>query len=393
MAPPFTVDEYILRAEKVRAVMKEQSLDALIIGNPNNINWLTGYDAWSFYTPQMMLIDLNDNGIYWFGREMDAGATKFTTYLSNEQVIGYPEEFIQRPDVHPSSYISNWMKKSGYIGCTIGLETDSYFTSPRSIADLQLNLNTVKWRQADLLVNWVRVVKTKAELAMMHRAATISDIAMKTAYDGTSVGVRQCDLMADIVASQIRGTKDFGGDMPALHPLILAGEAASTAHPLWTDERLKSEQTIAFELGGCCKRYNVGLARTVHLGKNKPKKLTETAKAVTEGMHAVIDKLKAEVTTGEVHKAWQNVLDQYGLEKKSRIGYSIGVGYAPDWGEQTLSFRAKEKTIVPEDAVVHIILGMWMDGWGMELSETIHVQRQSSSRLSKFPQEVQLING
>ena len=110
-------------------------------------------------------------------------------------------------------------------------------------------------------------------------------------------------------------------------------------------------------------------------------------------MHAVIDKLKAEVTTGEVHKAWQDVLDQYGLEKKSRIGYSIGVGYAPDWGEQTLSFRAKEKTIVPEDAVVHIILGMWMDGWGMELSETIHVQRQSSSRLSKFPQEVQLING
>ena len=160
---------------------------------------------------------------------------------------------------------------------------------------------------------------------------------------------------------------------------------------MWTDDRLKSEQTIAFELGGCRKRYNVGLARTVHLGTRKPKKLIETSKAVTEGMHAVINKLKAEVTTGEVHKTWQEVLDRYGLEKKSRIGYSIGVGYSPDWGEQTLSFRANEKTIVPEDAVVHIILGMWMDGWGMELSETIHVKRQSSSRLSKFSQEVQLI--
>ena len=391
MAPPFSKNEYKIRATKVRTSMREQGLDALIIGNPDNINWLTGYDAWSFYTPQMMLIDLNDNGIYWFGREMDAGAAKFTTYLSEKQVIGYPEDLVQRPDEHPSIYIANWMKKSGYRGCMIGLETDSYFTSPRSLKNLQSSLNTVKWLEADQLVNWVRVVKSKAELAIMRQAAAIADIAMETAYEGTSVGVRQCDLMADIVASQIRGTKDFGGDMPALHPLILAGEAASTAHPLWNDDRLKSEQTIAFELGGCRKRYNVGLARTVHLGKSKPKKLIETSKAVTEGMHAVLNKLKAEATTGEVHKAWQKVLDCYGLEKKSRIGYSIGVGYAPDWGEQTLSFRANEKTIVPEDAVVHIILGMWMEGWGMELSETIHVQRQSSSRLSKFSQDVQLI--
>ena len=72
MAPPFSKNEYDIRATNVRAIMKEQSLDALIIGNPDNINWLTGYDAWSFYTPQMMLIELNDTGIYWFGREMDA---------------------------------------------------------------------------------------------------------------------------------------------------------------------------------------------------------------------------------------------------------------------------------------------------------------------------------
>ena len=105
MPPPFSVGEYNNRAAKVRAVMKQQGLDALMIGNPDNINWLTGYDAWSFYTPQMMLIDLNDNGVYWFGREMDAGAAKFTTYLSEKQVIGYPEDLVQRPDEHPSLYI------------------------------------------------------------------------------------------------------------------------------------------------------------------------------------------------------------------------------------------------------------------------------------------------
>ena len=58
------------------------------MGNPDSINWLTGYDVWSFYTPRMMLIDLNDIGIYWFGREMDTGVAKFMTYLSNRQIIG-----------------------------------------------------------------------------------------------------------------------------------------------------------------------------------------------------------------------------------------------------------------------------------------------------------------
>ena len=44
-----------------------------------------------------------------------------------------------------------------------------------------------------------------------------------------------------------------------------------------------------------------------------------------------------------------------------------------------------------KNAVVHIILGMWMDGWGMELSETLHVQERRSVRLSQFSQEVKLI--
>ena len=40
-------------------------------------------------------------------------------------------------------------------------------------------------------------------------------------------------------------------------------------------------------------------------------------------MQAVMDNLHAGAITGDVHAAWQRVLDRYGLEKKSRIGYSM----------------------------------------------------------------------
>ena len=109
-------------------------------------------------------------------------------------------------------------------------------------------------------------------------------------------------------------------------------------------------------------------------------------------MAAVMDALKGGVIAGDVHQAWQKVLDRYGLEKKSRIGYSIGTAYSPDWGEHTLSFRPNEPTIVPENAVVHIILGMWMDGWGMELSETLHVLANDCARLCDFPQHVHVVS-
>jgi len=391
MAPAFSKSEYDDRLARVRAEMAARNLDAMVIGDADNINWLTGYDAWSFYTPQMMLVDLHD-GPFWMGRLMDAGAASFTTHLQASQIVPYPEELVQRTDTHPMAYLAGWMADRGFAGAQIGYESDSYHFTPRALAALCDGLPDASFVDADLLVNWQRLVKSKAELAVMRDAARIAERAMQTAWDGARPGVRQCDLMAEVAATQIRGMPDAGGDMPAIHPLILAGEAARTAHPLWTDAPLEDGQTIAFELGACRRRYNVGLARTVHLG-TPPDDLRRTAEAVEEGMAAVMASLKAGVIAGDVHAAWQRVLDRYGLEKPSRIGYSIGVGYAPDWGERTLSFRPQEPTIVPEDAVVHVILGMWMDDWGMELSETLHVRVDDCLRLCDFPQHVHVVGG
>ena len=58
--------------------MQSKELDVLVIGDPANINWLKGYDAWSFYTPQILVVGLELNPT-WLGREMDAGAAAFTT--------------------------------------------------------------------------------------------------------------------------------------------------------------------------------------------------------------------------------------------------------------------------------------------------------------------------
>ena len=105
-------------------------------------------------------------------------------------------------------------------------------------------------------------------------------------------------------------------------------------------------------------------------------------------MHAVLDTMKPGARVDEVHSAWQRVLDTHGLQKESRIGYGIGVGYAPDWGEHTVSLRARDDTLLEENMTIHVMLGMWMDDWGMELSETTRVTATGVECLTSFPREV-----
>jgi hypothetical protein len=114
--------------------------------------------------------------------------------------------------------------------------------------------------------------------------------------------------------------------------------------------------------------------------------------AVEEGLDAVLETVKPGVLAGDVHRAWQTVLDRHGLVKESRIGYSIGVGYSPDWGEHTLSLRAGEETVIEQNMVVHVMLGMWLDDWGMEMSETVAVTQSGAECLTRFPRNVQVID-
>jgi Xaa-Pro dipeptidase len=390
MPPPFARTEYQHRLDKVRASMTTDNLDALVIGDPANMNWLTGFDAWSFYVPQVMLVS-HDQDPVWLGRKMDAGAVALTTYLGESSVKPYAESYVQRSGVHPMQAVARTLKDMGLSGKRVGYESDTYYFSPKSLECLQQGLADTEWVDADLLVNWCRVVKSDAEIMVMRQACRLVEGAMTVAYDNILPGVRQCDLMSKILAAQVGGCAQFGGDQTALSPLILAGAAAATSHPMWTDEPFARNQTVALELGGTRNRYNAGLARTVQLGKG-PQVLFDTAVAVEEGLDAVLETIRPGVAAGEVHRAWQNVLDKYDLEKESRIGYSIGVGYSPDWGEHTVSLRAGEETELEQNMTIHVMLGMWLDDWGMELSETVVVTKDSVECLTHFPRKVQVID-
>lgn len=387
----FTDAEYEQRLAAVRKVMDRQGLSAIIVTDPANIFYLIGYNAWSFYTPQMLFVPM-DGDMVFFARDMDARGAHRTTWLPDEQIVGYPESYIHRPHVHPFDWVAFALRQRHLIapasrGGSVGLEMDSHFLSPKAYRAL---FNAIpEWKLVDCfeLVNWVRSVKSDAEVQLMRQAGMVCSEAMRAAIDTIDIGVRQCDAAAAISQAQITGTDQFGGDYPAIVPMMPTGEAADTPHLTWHQGTFVGGEAVVVELTGAHNRYHCPLARTVSLGPVN-KDVDYVAGATAEGLNNVLDAIAPGVPTRELASTWNWTLAKYGLEKPSRLGYSIGIGYPPDWGERTISIRTEDETILEENMTFHIVCGMWMDGYGFELSESVRVSATGVETFTSFPRDL-----
>ncbi len=384
---PFTGEEYAARLGRVQAAMAERSLAGLVVVDPANIHYLTGYNAWSFYTPQCLLVPA-DGLPHLFARSMDAQGARHTAYLDRHHVHGYPEHLVHRPDIHPFDWITDRAVELGLLTDTpdaqFAAETDAHFFSPRGYLALQARLTRAALVDSRELVNWVRVVKSPAEEEMLRAAGAIAQQVMLAALDAVAPGRRQCDVVADIQHAQALGSGGLGGDYPAIVPMLPTGESAGTPHLTWSDAPLALGEATTIELAGVYQRYHAPLARTVSLGQ-PPERLARCAEAVSEGMEAALEQLRPGSTGRAAHAAFTTVISRHGLTKESRIGYSIGIGYPPDWGERTVSLRAEDETELVAGMAFHVILGMWMDGWGYETSEPVIVGRDGAEQLTHLP--------
>lgn len=384
--------EYRRRLENVQAAMSRQGFAALVVSDPANLFYLTGYNAWSFYMPQCLMVPAT-GAPHFFTRQMDAAGALFGSDLGTDagrdRVHGYPEELVNRPDTHPFDWIGRRARDVGVLPADgpIGIEGDAHFFTVRGFRALAALVGADRLIDSGELVNWVRLVKSAFEQDQLRRAGQITQQVMRVALDAVRSGVRQCDAAAEIVAAQARGTADLGGDYAAIVPMLPTGDTAGVPHLTWTDRRFVRGEATTIELSGVYQRYHAPLARTVMLGEPEPK-LARVAGIVGDAVAAALDAVEPGATAAQVHAAFNAVLSGHDLSKDSRLGYSIGIGYPPDWGERTVSLRPGEARELHAGMAFHLIAGMWMDGWGYEMSEPILVTDSGPERLAPVDQEL-----
>ncbi len=388
---PFGPAEFGRRVADTKVRMSKAGFDLIVVQDPANMNWLTGFDGWSFYVPQAVLVHIDEPHPIWFGRAQDARCAEVTTDLPASNIVPFSEPLVQHPVDHPFDELATLIVSKGWGGGRIGVELDAHYYTARCHAHLLKGLPNARIEGNGDLVNWARLVKSEAELRLMREAGRICTAAMERGVAAMKPGVPQNHVVAEIYHAQAMGVEGAGGDYAAICPLMPVGEGTSTPHLTFTDAPLPKTGLAMIEIAGARRRYHAPLTRTIHLGK-PPQKILDAAKAVVEGVDAGIETARPGNTAEMVEAAWQAVLRRHGLKKESRVGYSIGLAYPPDWGERTVSLRPGDRTELRAGMCFHMQSGIWLDDWGIAISESFVVTEQGGERLCDVARELIVID-
>jgi len=393
MQPPakrivlFEDGEYLDRITRAKRRMEEAGIELLLVASPANQFWLTGYDGCSYYTPQMVVLAIDEERPLWYGRKMDAVGARFTVFMGEDHIVPYPDEYVASRERHPMQFLASLIRDRGWGARRIGVEMDDYYYTARWHAVLTSSLPDAMFLDAFLLVNWARMRKSPQELQYMAEAGEISSASMRAAVEACEVGERQCDVMAALYKVTIGGTDRIGGTFPCKPPNAMVGELCSAPHLSWTDEPLQRNDIYYIEQGGVRHRYHVPLSRCVYLGEPTGKML-DTVSVIVEGLEAALEAVRPGAPCEDVEAAWRRVISRHGIEKDSRIGYPVGIGYPPTWGELTCSFRQGDRTVIEPGMTFHCIPAIWLDHYGLVVSETFAVTDRGARMLTDTPRRL-----
>ena len=160
---PFGPLEYQRQLSKTRHAMQAADLDMLFITDRSNMAWLTGYDGWSFYVHQGVIIPADSDPV-WCGQSQDANGTLRTVWMSDDRIQRYADYFLQSNERHPMQDLARWLQEYRAGAKQIGVELDNYYYSAKAHQVLCENLATISpgvtLQDATALVNWQRGIKS-----------------------------------------------------------------------------------------------------------------------------------------------------------------------------------------------------------------------------------------
>jgi ectoine hydrolase len=382
----FTDEEYAGRIARTRRAMAERDVDLMVVSDPSNMAWLTGYDGWSFYTHQAVLLAMDGEAVWW-GRGIDRTGALRTVIMAEDNIVGYEDSYVQNPDKHPMELLARLIADRGWDRLRIGVELDNYYYSAAAHLALVAGLSNAAIVDRTGLVNWQRAVKSETEITYMRRAARIVEAMHQRIVEVAEPGLAKNKLVAEIYHTAVTGADGHWGDYPAIVPMAPSGMDATAPHLTWDDAPLKQGESTFFEIAGVHRRYHCPQSRTLFMGK-PPQKYLGAEKAVLEAVEAGLEQAKPGNRCEDIANAFNAALNKHGFVKDNRCGYAIGLSYPPDWGERTMSFRRGDMSELRPGMTFHFMPALWLDDGGLEITEPILITESGHECLCATPRKL-----
>lgn len=299
--PPLVVAP---RVEKIRGLIHDEGLDALLVTRLVNIRYLTGFTgsaALLLVTPDELLFVSDGRYGEQAAEQLDAAGVG-----ARIEIAGVGQREILQ-------------KAAAGLG-RIGLEAHGVtWAQQRSFA--QEWFPETEMVPTEELIEQLRRVKDAGEIARVRAACAIADDALGDVRDLLKEGVREQDFALELeLAMRKRGASGMSFD-----PIVAAGENSAKPHARPSDRRFAQGDLVVLDFGCVVDGYCSDMTRTVGIGPldETKQRMYEVVLASQEAGRSAV---RAGVSCAEIDGACREIIDAAGWGDAFTHGTGHGVG-------------------------------------------------------------------
>lgn len=294
------------RLQKLRKSIAEKALDALLISQPENLRYLSGFtgSGWLLISGRNAILVLD--------------------FLYVEQAKGESPgfEIMQiKQDLHewlPGLVSDLGCHKSGFEANLIS--HDAYQKLAEAIRSKQVNLELVPTTG---IVERLRSIKEPEELVFITKAVELADAAFEQ-----SKGIIRPGVTEKEAAWHIEKTlREKGSEGVPFEVIVASGPNSALPHARPTDKTIRSGEPVIIDMGARVGGYCSDLSRTLFLGR-PDKTFQKVYDTVLKAQAIAIEGTKSEMTASEADQLARRVIEQAGYGDAFGHGLGHGVGLA-----------------------------------------------------------------
>lgn len=372
---------YVSRLERLRSLLKAKQLAGLLLFDPENMFWLTGYQTIGYFTFQAMLVSTEGKPTL-VGRVVNRDLALAHSTIGGFEPVHDTEE--------PVDILASFLAEHVPSGARLAIETRSRYLSVHDHARLAETASAVLVPSDGLVEAW-RAVKCEEEIDRMRAAARAAEQGLGAAIESIAPGKTENDVAAAMFAANIAAGSEYLGHPP----LVVAGEATSLCFAMWRRRAIRTGDVVLLEAAGCVDRYHAMLSRPVVVGEPR-KAHREAANTLEEVLETAIDAIRPGRTSGEVDARCRAVVNKRGLGShfRHRAAYGIGIGFPPNWSEgHIFAIRPDDPLVLEPNMTFHVIPTLFTNEFGMCFSDSVRVTERGCEVLTDFPRRLFTVDG
>lgn len=374
----FSKDELSARQVAARQQLADRNVEVMIVTGPENIFYLTGQQTPGYYAYQALLLPVDGEPVA-IVRQLELNNLVANSYLENIR------PYLDGDD--PIDVTVGAINDLGWSNRKFAIDERGWFLPIAVYKALVEKIGPMD--DASGAIEALRAVKSPAEISKIEKAATYVDAGMRAGFAAIKAGATENDIVGAMMGAAIVAGSEYVG----MEPLMACGTRCGIPHGTWRRNVIGENDPVFLEQSAAHDRYHATLMRSAWMG-TPPDTARRMMDCCLEALQAALDATKPGATCADVHRACQAVVDAHGFTEafKKRTGYSVGISFAPDWGEgNVLSlFDGVDTEIVP-GMVFHMPPALRIYGeFTVGVSETAVVTETGCRTLSTLKRDLAL---